>query len=72
MRQIWIDCDPGHDDAMAILTALANPEKIKVLGIYTVGGNQTIEKVTKNAKNILEFAGQTACKTTEYSTGSTW
>jgi len=55
MRQIWIDCDPGHDDAMAILTAIANPEKIKVLGISTVGGNQTLEKVTTNAKNILGF-----------------
>lgn len=55
MRQIWIDCDPGHDDAMAILTAIANPEKLKILGISTVGGNQTIEKVTTNAKNILEF-----------------
>lgn len=55
MRQIWIDCDPGHDDAMTILTAIANPEKLKILGISTVGGNQTIEKVTTNAKNILEF-----------------
>lgn len=55
MRQIWIDCDPGHDDAMAILTSIANPEKLKILGISTVGGNQTIEKVTTNAKNILEF-----------------
>lgn len=55
MRQIWIDCDPGHDDAMAILTAIANPEKLKILGISTVGGNQTIEKVTTNAKNILGF-----------------
>lgn len=57
MRQIWIDCDPGHDDAMAILTAIANPDKLKILGISTVGGNQTIEKVTENAKNILEFVG---------------
>lgn len=55
MRNILIDCDPGHDDAMAILTAIANPDLLNILGISTVGGNQTIEKVTNNAKNILEF-----------------
>lgn len=55
MRHILIDCDPGHDDAMAILTAYANPEKLKILGISTIGGNQTLQKVTQNAKNILDF-----------------
>ncbi len=57
MRQIWIDCDPGHDDAMAILTACAHPEKLHILGISTVGGNQTLHKVTQNAKNVLRFIG---------------
>ena len=42
---ILIDCDPGHDDAMAILLALASPE-VEVRGITTVGGNQTLEKTT--------------------------
>ncbi|MGE7022968.1 nucleoside hydrolase [Solibacillus cecembensis] len=55
MRNIIIDCDPGHDDAIALLVALANPEKLNVLAVTTIGGNQTIEKVTKNAKNILAY-----------------
>lgn len=55
MRYIVIDCDPGHDDALAIMTAFAHPKQLKILGITTVGGNQTLEKVTVNAKNILSF-----------------
>lgn len=55
MRSIIIDCDPGHDDAIALLVALANPEKLKLLAVTTIGGNQTLEKVTKNAKNILAY-----------------
>lgn len=54
MKNILIDCDPGHDDALAIITALAS-KNLKVMGITTIGGNQTLEKVTKNAKNILDF-----------------
>lgn len=55
MKQLWIDCDPGHDDALAILTALAHPESVNIIGISTIGGNQTLEKVTRNAQNILAF-----------------
>lgn len=55
MRYLLIDCDPGHDDAMAILTACAHPEELKILDITTVGGNQTLKRVTENAKNILRF-----------------
>ncbi|WP_099223529.1 nucleoside hydrolase [Listeria costaricensis] len=55
MKNILIDCDPGHDDALAIMVAFANPEKFNILGITTVGGNQTLAKVTKNAQNILRF-----------------
>ncbi|EOH82532.1 nucleoside hydrolase [Enterococcus raffinosus] len=55
MKNLLIDCDPGHDDALAIMTTLANPEAFNVLGITTIGGNQTLKKVTKNAKNILHF-----------------
>lgn len=55
MRNILIDCDPGHDDALAIIVALANTQQLNVLGVTTIGGNQTLEKVTKNAKNILSF-----------------
>lgn len=53
MRPILIDCDPGHDDAMAIMLALANSDQLKVLGITCVGGNQTLEKVSENALKIL-------------------
>ncbi|GAA3012174.1 nucleoside hydrolase [Tetragenococcus solitarius] len=55
MKQLWIDCDPGHDDAMALLTTIAHFEQANILGISTIGGNQTLEKVTKNAQNILSF-----------------
>jgi inosine-uridine nucleoside N-ribohydrolase len=55
---VLIDCDPGHDDAIALLLALASPE-LEVLGITTVAGNQTLEKTTTNALKILEFTGRT-------------
>lgn len=58
MKDILIDCDPGHDDAMAILFALANPEFFHCLGITTVGGNQTLEKVSENALKILTIANK--------------
>lgn len=51
-RKIILDCDPGHDDAVAIMLALGNPA-IDLLGITTVGGNQTLEKVTRNAQSVL-------------------
>jgi inosine-uridine nucleoside N-ribohydrolase len=54
---ILIDCDPGHDDAMALLLALASPE-VELLGVSTVAGNQTLEKTTANALRVLEFAGR--------------
>ncbi|MGH2946739.1 MAG: nucleoside hydrolase [Solirubrobacteraceae bacterium] len=52
---VLIDCDPGHDDAMALLLALASPE-LELLGVTTVHGNQTLEKTTANALRVLEFA----------------
>lgn len=54
---IVIDCDPGHDDAIAILLALASPE-VEVRGIVTVAGNQTVDKTTRNALKVLELAGR--------------
>lgn len=54
-KKIILDCDPGHDDAVAILLALGNPE-IEIVGINTVGGNQSLEKVTYNARAMLEAA----------------
>ena len=55
---IVIDCDPGHDDAIAILLALASPE-IELRGISTVAGNQTLDKTTRNALKVLELADRT-------------
>jgi inosine-uridine nucleoside N-ribohydrolase len=54
---VLIDCDPGHDDAIALLLALASPE-LELLGVTTVAGNQTLEKTTANAIRVLEFAGR--------------
>ena len=57
MIPLLVDCDPGQDDAIALLLALASPE-VEVLGVTTVAGNQTIEKVTTNALRVLELAGR--------------
>jgi inosine-uridine nucleoside N-ribohydrolase len=54
---ILLDCDPGHDDAIALLLALASPE-VEVLGVTTVAGNQTLEKTTANAIRVLEHIGR--------------
>src|SRR3954451_18223579 len=56
---VIIDCDPGHDDAMALLLALASPE-LELAAVTTVAGNQTIEKVTANAVRVLDIAGADA------------
>lgn len=56
-RRIILDCDPGHDDAVAIMLALGSPA-IELLGITTVGGNQTLEKITRNARSVLVMCGR--------------
>ncbi len=50
---VILDCDPGHDDAIALLLALASPE-IHLLGVTTVAGNHTLQKTTANAIRILD------------------
>jgi inosine-uridine nucleoside N-ribohydrolase len=55
---VLLDCDPGHDDAMAMLLALSSPE-VELLGVTTVHGNQTLDKTTANALRVLELAGRT-------------
>jgi inosine-uridine nucleoside N-ribohydrolase len=55
--RLVIDCDPGHDDAIALLLALASPE-LELLGVTTVHGNQTLEKTTDNALRVLELVGR--------------
>ena len=57
-RPVLLDCDPGHDDAIALLLALASPE-VELLGVTTTYGNQTLGKTTANALRILELAGRT-------------
>jgi len=54
---IILDCDPGHDDAIALLLALASPE-VELLGVTTVHGNQTLEKTTTNALRVLDLVGR--------------
>jgi inosine-uridine nucleoside N-ribohydrolase len=54
---IILDCDPGHDDAIALLLAVASPE-IELVGVTTVSGNQTLDKTTNNALRVLELAGR--------------
>lgn len=55
---VILDCDPGHDDAMAILLAVAHPA-IDLRAIATVAGNQTVEKTALNARRMLSLAGVT-------------
>jgi inosine-uridine nucleoside N-ribohydrolase len=55
---VVLDCDPGHDDAIALLLALASPE-VELLGVTTTYGNQTLEKTTANAIRVLELVGRT-------------
>ena len=57
-RKIIIDTDPGQDDAVAILLALASPEEIEVLGITAVAGNVPLDLTAKNARIICELAGK--------------
>eukprot|EP00897_Mesotaenium_endlicherianum_P010813 jgi/Mesen1/9760/ME000007S09820 len=56
-RAVWLDCDPGHDDALAIMLAAHSPA-LTLLGISTVHGNQTVEKVTRNAVKVLHLCGR--------------
>ncbi|KAG2485147.1 hypothetical protein HYH03_016133 [Edaphochlamys debaryana] len=53
---LWLDCDPGHDDATAILLAGHSP-RLRLLGVSAIGGNQTLDKVTHNALDVLDAIG---------------
>ena len=57
MTSIIVDCDPGHDDAVALLLALASDE-VQLLGVTTVAGNQTLKKTTANAIRVLDHVGR--------------
>lgn len=54
---VIMDCDPGHDDAIALMLALGN-EKIDVKAVTTSAGNQTPEKTLNNALRVLSFLGR--------------
>jgi len=53
---ILYDCDPGHDDAIALVMACRSPD-IELLGVTTTCGNATIERTTANALRVLDFLG---------------
>ena len=56
MKKVILDCDPGHDDAFAIMLAA---QHLDLLGVTTVGGNGYLPKVTRNALVVLEQVGRT-------------
>lgn len=58
-RKIIIDTDPGQDDAVAILLALASPEDFDVLGIVAVAGNVSLAQNARNALKVVELSGRT-------------
>ena len=56
MQKIILDCDPGHDDAIALMLAHGSPD-IELVAVTTVGGNAVLEKTTRNALGIMTMAG---------------
>ncbi len=57
MKRIIFDTDPGHDDILAIMTALAHNSELEPLSFVTVAGNQTLDKVTDNILKVEEYLG---------------
>lgn len=57
-RPIIIDCDPGQDDAVALLLALAAPEALDIRGITAVAGNVPLELTARNARLMCDLAGR--------------
>jgi purine nucleosidase len=57
-RPIIIDCDPGQDDALALLLALASPSELEVLAVTAVAGNVPLALTQENARKIVELAGR--------------
>ena len=56
---VIIDCDPGHDDAVALLLAFASPGELDVIGVTAVAGNVPLHLTEANARRICELAGRT-------------
>lgn len=57
VRKVILDCDPGHDDALAIMLATASPE-LELLGVTTVAGNTLMENATRNALIVLDMVNR--------------
>ncbi|MEO8751265.1 MAG: nucleoside hydrolase [Casimicrobiaceae bacterium] len=57
-HRVIIDCDPGHDDAVALMLAFGSPNEIEILGITTAAGNVPAKSTQKNALMLCEFAGR--------------
>ena len=56
--RVILDCDPGHDDAVALLLAHGDP-RVELLAVTTVAGNHTLENTTRNARAVMTAAGIT-------------
>ena len=52
VKRVWLDCDPGHDDMLAIVMAAMHP-RVQLIGVSTSAGNSNIHNTTRNALNIL-------------------
>lgn len=57
-RKIIIDCDPGQDDAIALLLAFASPDDVELIGITTVSGNVPLKLTQRNARMMCDIAGK--------------
>ena len=57
-RPIIIDCDPGQDDAVALVMALSRPEALEVLAVTVVGGNVPLRLTERNARRVVELCGR--------------
>src|SRR4051812_50211727 len=55
-ERLILDCDPGHDDALAMILAAGDP-RVELLAVTTCAGNQTLAKVTRNALAVCAVAG---------------
>ena len=56
-QKIICDCDPGHDDAVALMLAANSPE-LELLGVTIVAGNQTLDNTVRNACRVLQWLGR--------------
>jgi len=58
LEKVILDCDPGQDDAVALLLAIASPEQLDILGITTVAGNVPLQLTQRNARLMCDLAGR--------------